>query len=88
MNARIAQIAVSSALVLSLAACGGMTTREQDTVVGAGIGAAAGAAITGDVGGARGDQAPHAFRRMNSRRVFGPSVAKVGSGDCRYSCRS
>lgn len=54
MNARIAQIVVSSALVLALAGCGGLTTREQDTVVGAGLGAAAGAAITGDVGGAVG----------------------------------
>ena len=39
-------------LVLSLAGCAGMTTRERDTLVGAGIGTAAGAAITRDVGGA------------------------------------
>jgi len=38
--------------VASLAGCGGMSVRDRDTVVGAGIGTAAGAAITNDVGGA------------------------------------
>jgi hypothetical protein len=33
--------------VLALAGCGGMTHRDTATVVGAGVGAAAGAAITG-----------------------------------------
>ena len=40
-------------VVLTFAGCaGGMTHQERDTVIGAGGGAAAGAAITGDVGGA------------------------------------
>jgi osmotically inducible lipoprotein OsmB len=37
----------AAALALSLAACSGMTTRDRDTLIGAGVGAAAGAAITG-----------------------------------------
>ncbi len=44
-------------LVASLTACSGMSTRDRDTVIGAGVGAAAGAALThgdalGTVGGA------------------------------------
>ena len=43
-------------IALSLTACSGMTQREKGTVIGAGVGAAAGAALTGDalgtVGGA------------------------------------
>jgi osmotically inducible lipoprotein OsmB len=44
-------------LALSLTACSGMSTRDRDTVIGAGVGAAAGAALThgdpiGTVGGA------------------------------------
>ena len=39
-------------IVASLAGCGGMSVRDRDTLVGAGIGTAAGAAVTGDVGGA------------------------------------
>jgi osmotically inducible lipoprotein OsmB len=34
-------------LVSSLAGCGGMTTRDTDTVVGAGVGAVGGAVLTG-----------------------------------------
>jgi len=34
-------------LAASLTACSGMSTRDRDTVIGAGIGAAAGAALTG-----------------------------------------
>jgi osmotically inducible lipoprotein OsmB len=34
-------------LALSLTACSGMSTRDRDTVIGAGVGAAAGAALTG-----------------------------------------
>jgi len=41
-------------VVTSLTACGSMTTRERNTVVGAGVGSAVGAAVTGDVGGAVG----------------------------------
>ena len=37
-------------LALTLAGCGGMTTRERDTVVGAGIGAAAGGLLGALVG--------------------------------------
>lgn len=33
-------------LALSLTACSGMSTRDRDTVIGAGVGAAAGAALT------------------------------------------
>ena len=50
--------ALALALVVStLAGCGGMSTRERDTLIGAGVGAAAGAAVTngdpvGTVGGA------------------------------------
>lgn len=44
-------------LALSLCACGSMSTRDKDTVIGAGVGTAAGAALThgsvaGTVGGA------------------------------------
>jgi osmotically inducible lipoprotein OsmB len=34
-------------LALSLAACSGMTTREKNTAVGAGVGGVAGAVLTG-----------------------------------------
>lgn len=34
-------------LAASLTACSGMSTRDRDTVIGAGVGAAAGAALTG-----------------------------------------
>ena len=34
-------------LAASLTACSGMSTRDRDTLVGAGVGAAAGAALTG-----------------------------------------
>lgn len=44
-------------LAASLTACSGMTTRDKDTVIGAGVGAVGGAALThgdpiGTVGGA------------------------------------
>lgn len=38
---------VIAACLLSLAGCSGMSTRDKDTAVGAGIGAAAGAVLTG-----------------------------------------
>jgi osmotically inducible lipoprotein OsmB len=45
-----------SAILLNLAACGGMTTRQKDTAIGAALGGAVGAATTdsalGTVGGA------------------------------------
>ena len=39
--------ATLSALLLSLGACGNMTRQQKNTAVGAGVGAAAGAIITG-----------------------------------------
>jgi len=36
-----------AAMVLGLAGCGGMTTRQKDTVIGAGVGAAVGGVATG-----------------------------------------
>lgn len=39
--------AVTIAVLLSLTACSGMTTREKNTTVGAGVGAVAGSAVTG-----------------------------------------
>jgi len=44
-------------LTLMLAGCGGMSVRERDTLIGAGVGGAAGAAVTngsaaGTIGGA------------------------------------
>ncbi len=51
-----ATIAIS-ALALALCGCSGMTTRDRDTVIGAGVGAVGGAVLTqgsalGTVGGA------------------------------------
>ena len=39
--------AVTIAVLLSLTACSGMTTREKNTAVGAGVGAVTGSAVTG-----------------------------------------
>lgn len=49
--------AMAIALLLSLAACAGMSTRDSHTAIGAGVGAVAGSALTdgsalGTVGGA------------------------------------
>jgi len=49
---RFAASALGLATLIGLGACSGMTTREKDTAVGAGIGAATGAVLTG--GGAVG----------------------------------
>jgi osmotically inducible lipoprotein OsmB len=38
---------VTVAMVLGLAACSGMTQREQSTAIGAGVGAVGGAVLTG-----------------------------------------
>ena len=35
------------AVLLGLAGCGGMSTRDQDTAIGAGLGGVAGAVLTG-----------------------------------------
>jgi osmotically inducible lipoprotein OsmB len=40
-------IAASAALIISLSGCGGMSTRDKNTAIGAGVGAAAGAVLTG-----------------------------------------
>ncbi|OQX05646.1 MAG: hypothetical protein BWK73_33050 [Thiothrix lacustris] len=39
--------AVTLVVLLSLTACSGMTTREKNTAVGAGVGAVTGSAVTG-----------------------------------------
>ena len=54
---RIAMNVVTAALVLSLAGCSGMSSRDKSTAIGAGIGAVGGAVLTnggvlGTVGGA------------------------------------
>lgn len=54
---RIAVNTLALALLLSLGACAGMSRRDQNTAVGAGIGAVAGSVLTngspiGTVGGA------------------------------------
>jgi osmotically inducible lipoprotein OsmB len=38
---------LTAAVLLSLAACSGMSTRDQNTAVGAGVGAVGGAVLTG-----------------------------------------
>lgn len=44
---RIGGCAMLVAALASLSACGGMTTRQRDTAIGAGVGGVAGAAIGG-----------------------------------------
>lgn len=44
---RIATTTATLALIASLGACSGMSTRDRDTAVGAGIGGVAGAVLTG-----------------------------------------
>lgn len=43
----IQKIAVISAVLLGLGGCAGMSARDQNTAAGAGIGAVAGAVLTG-----------------------------------------
>ncbi|MDE1183857.1 glycine zipper 2TM domain-containing protein [Paraburkholderia sp.] len=45
---RIGTLAALVAVVASLSACDGMTTRQRDTAIGAGVGGAAGAALGGN----------------------------------------
>ncbi|WP_323073724.1 glycine zipper 2TM domain-containing protein [Mycetohabitans endofungorum] len=45
---RIGTAALVAALLTSLAACDGMTTRQRNTAIGAGVGGVAGAAIGGN----------------------------------------
>ena len=49
---RIHSLIAGLAIVATLGACSGMTPREHSTAVGAGIGAAAGAVLTGTPEGA------------------------------------
>jgi osmotically inducible lipoprotein OsmB len=56
-NHRLATTLTTAAVILSLSACSGMSTRDKNTAIGAGVGAAAGAVLTngsalGTVGGA------------------------------------
>lgn len=44
---QIATTAAGIAMITCLAACSGMSTRDRDTAVGAGIGGVAGAVLTG-----------------------------------------
>lgn len=44
---RLALSSVAAAVLLSLGACSGMSSRDKSTAVGAGIGAVGGAVLTG-----------------------------------------
>lgn len=44
---RIAVSAVAAAVLLGLSGCDTMSTRDRDTLIGAGVGAVGGAALTG-----------------------------------------
>jgi osmotically inducible lipoprotein OsmB len=46
-NHRFTGMALVLAISISLSACGGMSTRDKNTAIGAGVGAAAGAVLTG-----------------------------------------
>jgi osmotically inducible lipoprotein OsmB len=46
-NHSIAAIAISAAFIISLSGCSSMSHREKSTAIGAGVGAAAGAVLTG-----------------------------------------
>jgi osmotically inducible lipoprotein OsmB len=54
---RFAVSSVTAVVLLNLGGCSGMSTRDKDTAIGAGVGAAAGAVLTrgsavGTIGGA------------------------------------
>ena len=44
---KFAMSAMAATLLLGLSACSGMSTREKDTAIGAGVGAVAGSVLTG-----------------------------------------
>lgn len=44
---KIALSAVSAALLFGLGACSGMSTRDKDTAIGAGVGAVGGSVLSG-----------------------------------------
>lgn len=46
-NSRLLTIFTSTIFILSLSACSSMSAREKSTAIGAGVGAAAGAVLTG-----------------------------------------
>jgi osmotically inducible lipoprotein OsmB len=46
-NHRFNMIAVTTVVLISLSGCGGMSARDKSTAIGAGVGAAAGAIVTG-----------------------------------------
>jgi osmotically inducible lipoprotein OsmB len=49
-NKRLAVSFTTALLVLSLTGCSNLSTRDKNTIIGAGIGAAAGAVLTGGSG--------------------------------------
>ena len=49
-NSNFAIPLVAATLILSLSGCGNLTTRDKNTIIGAGVGAAAGAVLTGGSG--------------------------------------
>jgi osmotically inducible lipoprotein OsmB len=44
---KIGQISLVAAVLLTLGGCAGMSTRDRNTITGAGVGAVAGAILTG-----------------------------------------
>jgi len=46
-NHSFSLITVVAVLLISLSGCSGMSTRDKNTAIGAGVGAAAGAVLTG-----------------------------------------
>ncbi len=49
-KSNLAMTAVAAALILSLSGCSNMSTRDKNTAIGAGVGAVAGAVLTGGSG--------------------------------------
>ncbi len=80
--------AVTAAMLLGLVGCEGMSTRDKDTAIGAGVGAVGGAVLTGGsavgtiggaaVGGVIGNQVgkvnSSAGRNMSERRARTPAA--------------
>lgn len=65
---------ISLAVLLGLGACSGMSTRDQSTAVGAGIGAVGGAVLTGG----------HPAGVVGGAVVGGVIGNQVGKDDRRY----
>ena len=49
---RATKLLLCTFLAANLVGCAGMSSRDRNTVVGAGVGTAIGAGVTGDIGGA------------------------------------